>query len=273
VLDAIAQFELSPALNIWVGRMLTPADRIEMNGPFYGLSWNQYNVPLLPSDDLGQAGLLGRDDGVTLWVATGKFQYAVGLFDGVDGGPNQEDNLLFATRLAYNFLTMESNPGYYTSGTYFGTAGDIFTVALSYQQQADAIGTALNPSDFDATIVDVLYENALSGGGAFTVEGEIKQIEAETTATGSGFYLQDGDSYYVTVAYLFPSASTTKYQPYVRFVSTDPDTSGSEYDITELGLNIVFRGHNGKLNVNYLDTDPATGSSFSGLQFGVQVQI
>jgi hypothetical protein len=273
VLDAIAQFELSPAFNIWVGRMLTPADRIEMNGPFYGLSWNQYNVPLLPSDDLGQAGLLGRDDGVTVWGAKGKFQYAVGLFDGVDGGPNQEDNLLFATRLAYNFLTMESNPAYYTSGTYFGTAGDIFTVALSYQQQADAIGTALNPSDFDATIVDVLYENALSGGGAFTVEGEIKQIEAETTATGPGFYLQDGDSYYVTVAYLFPSASTTKYQPYVRFVSTDPDTSGSEYDITELGLNIVFRGHNGKLNVNYLDTDPATGSSFSGLQFGVQVQI
>src|SRR5690606_22989701 len=97
VLDAIAQFELSPAFNIWVGRMLTPADRIEMNGPFCGLSWNQYNVPLLPSDDLGQAGLLGRDDGVTVWGATGKFQYAVGLFDGVDGGPNQQDNLLFAT--------------------------------------------------------------------------------------------------------------------------------------------------------------------------------
>jgi hypothetical protein len=273
ILDAIAKFELSPEFNIWVGRMLTPADRIEMNGPFYGLSWNQYNVPLLPSDDLGQAGLLGRDDGVTVWGATGKFQYSVGLFDGVDGGPNQEDNLLFATRLAYNFLTMESNPGYYTSGTYFGTAGDIFTVALSYQQQSDAIGTALDPSDFDATMLDVLYENALSGGGAFTVESEFKQIEAETTATGTGFYLQDGDSYYVTVAYLFPSSSTTKYQPYVRFVSTDPDTSGSEYDITELGLNIVFRGHNGRLNVNYLDTDPATGSSFSGLQFGVQVQI
>lgn len=273
VLDAIAQFELSPAFNIWVGRMLTPADRIEMNGPFYGLSWNQYNVPLLPSDDLGQAGLLGRDDGVTVWGSKGKFQYAVGLFDGVDGGPNQQDNLLFATRLAYNFLTMESNPGYYTSGTYFGTAGDIFTVALSYQQQSDAIGTALDPSDFDATMIDVLYENALSGGAAFTVEAEYKQIEAETTATGPGFYLQDGDSYYVTVAYLLPSTKTTKYQPYVRFVSTDPDTSGSEYDITELGLNIVFRGHNGRLNVNYMNTDPATGSSFNGLQFGVQVQI
>jgi hypothetical protein len=77
----------------------------------------------------------------------------------------------------------------------------------------------------------------------------------------------------MTVAYLFASDKTTKYQPYVRFVSTDPDTSGNEYEITELGLNIVFRGHNGRINVNYLDTDPAVGSSFSGLQFGVQVQI
>jgi hypothetical protein len=273
VLDAIAQFELSPELNIWVGRMLTPADRIEMNGPFYGLSWNQYNVPLLPSDDLGDAGLLGRDDGVTVWGSTGKFQYAFGLFDGVDGGPNQEDNLLFATRLAYNFLTKESNPAYYTSSTYFGTAGDIFTLALSYQSQSDAIGTAANPSDFDATMIDVLYENALSGGAAFTVEGEWKQIDAETTAPFPTFSLQDGDSYFVTVAYVLPSSSMTKFQPYVRFVSTDPDTSGPEYDSTELGLNIVFRGHNGRLNVNWLTTDPATGPSTDGLQFGVQVQI
>ena len=34
ILDAIAQIELSPAFNLWIGRMLTPADRIEMNGPF-----------------------------------------------------------------------------------------------------------------------------------------------------------------------------------------------------------------------------------------------
>src|SRR5690606_10965044 len=82
VLDAIAQIELSPAFNVWIGRMLTPADRIEMNGPFYGLSWNQYTVPLLPSDQFGQAGLMGRDDGVTVWGKVGRFQYSLGLSDG-----------------------------------------------------------------------------------------------------------------------------------------------------------------------------------------------
>jgi hypothetical protein len=157
-----------------------------------------------------------------------------------------------------------------------------FAVARTLQNGATGEGhhnnTQSHPfsqgtSDFDATMIDVLYENALDGGGAFTVEGEFKQIEAETTAVGSGFYLQDGDSYYVTVAYLLPSAKTTKYQPYLRFVSTSPDTSGSEYEVTELGLNIVFRGHNGQLNVNYNSTDPATGTSTDSLQFGVQVQI
>src|SRR5690606_31563719 len=62
ILDAIAQFEFSPLANVWIGRMLTPADRIEMNGPFYSLTWNQYTQPLYPSDQNGDAGSYGRDD-------------------------------------------------------------------------------------------------------------------------------------------------------------------------------------------------------------------
>ena len=47
-----------------------------------------------------------------------------------------------------------------------------------------------------------------------------------------------------------------------RSKTTGPDTSGSEYDVTELGL-----------DVNYLNTDSAKGSSCDGLQLGAQVQI
>lgn len=280
VLDAIAQFELSPKVNIWIGRMLTPADRIELNGPFYGLNWNQYTVPLLPSDQLGDAGLLGRDDGVTFWGAMGKFQYAAGLFDGVDGGPNQEDNPLFATRVAYNFLTMESNPAYYTSSTYFGTAGDIFTVGLSYQQQSDGTGTAASPGDFSAAIVDVLYENAMSGGAAFTVDAEYKMFDSENStaalANPNCFCLFDGDAYFVTAAYLFPSDTQLKWQPYVRFTSNEPD-SGADSDLTELGLNLIMRGHNAKVNFSYTSGDAnltgAPGPDVDSLSFGVQIQI
>jgi hypothetical protein len=280
VLDAIAQFELSPQLNIWIDRMLTPADRIEMNGPYYGLSWNQYVVPLLPSDQVGQAGLLGRDDGVTVWGATGKFQYAFGLFDGVDGGPNQQDNLLFATRLAYNFLEPEKNPGYYTSSTYFGTAGDILTLALSYQSQSDGVGTALAPADFRATMLDLLYENALPGGAAVTIEAEYKKFDADVSplalADPDCFCLFDGDSYFVTAAYLFAGNGKVKYQPYIRYVSNNPD-NGLDSDLKEIGLNMIINGHDAKLNINYTSGDAnltgLPGPDVDTLFFGVQIQI
>jgi hypothetical protein len=281
VLDAIAQFELSPGFNVWVGRMLTPADRIEMNGPYYGLSWNQFTVPLLPSDQTGQAGLLGRDDGVTVWGWADKFQYAVGLFDGVDGGPNTSDNPLLSVRVAYNFLAKESNPGYYTSSTYFGTAGDIFTLGLTYQSQSDGIGTAALPSDFSAVILDVLYENALSGGAAFTIEGEIKSFDAAVAplaaASSDCFCLFDGDAYFVTAAYLFPGSSTVRWQPYVRFTSNEPDGTTPDSDLTELGLNMIIKGHNARMNLNWTSGDAnltgAPGADVDSLSFGVQIQI
>ena len=280
VLDAIAQFELSPKFNVWIGRMLTPADRIEMNGPYYGLTWNQYTVPLLPSDQTGDAGLLGRDDGVTVWGGVGKFQYAAGLFTGLKGGANQKDSPLFATRLSYSFLAKEDNPAYYTSSTYFGTGGDIATLGFVYQKQSDGTGTAAQPGDFDATILDFLYEKAIDKGAAFTVEAEFKKFNADLTpaakASSTCFCLFDGKSYFVTVAYLLPSAKPLKWQPYIRHTSNDPST-GASSDLNELGVNMIMRGHNARLNVSYTDGDAnlsgAPGPDVSTLSFGVQIQI
>jgi hypothetical protein len=279
VLDAIARIELSKKFNVWVGRMLTPADRIEMNGPYYGLSWNQYTVPLFPSDQDGTAGLYGRDEGVTIWGTVGKFQYAAGLFEGVDGAPNVEDNVLFATRLAYNFLNMEDNPAYYTSSTYYGGLGDILTVALTYQSQADAVGTAAQPSDFSGTAIDVLYENALSGGAALTIEAEVKMFDADMPGlvTFPDFSLFDGDSFFVTAAYLLPGDSKVRWQPYLRYTSNEPDGGLADSDLTELGLNMILKSHNARMNVSFTSGD-ANASGFAGpdvdtISFGIQVQI
>lgn len=281
ILDAIAQIELSPAFNLWIGRMLTPADRIEMNGPFYGLSWNQYTVPLLPSDQLGQAGLLGRDDGVTIWGTAGKFQYSLGMFDGVDGGPNQDDGVLYASRFAFNFLDMEANPAYYTSSTYFGEAGDILTFGLSFQSQSNGTGTAAEPGDFSATILDMLFEKPLDRGAAVTIEAEYKSFDAELTpaamADPSCFCLFDGESYFVTAAYMFPgTGGPVRYQPYVRFTKNEP-TGALDSDLTELGVNFVIRGHNARLNLNYTSGDANLtgyrGADTDALFFGVQIQI
>jgi Phosphate-selective porin O and P len=282
VLDAIAQFEFSPAINVWAGRMLTPADRIEMNGPFYGLSWNQYTVPLFPSDQADNAaGKFGRDDGVTFWGTVGKFQYAVGAFDGYNGESNQEDSLLYAARFAYNFLNMEDNPGYYTSSTYFGGAGDILTVALSAQFQNDGVGTQSDPEDFTGYVVDALFEKVLAGGSVLTVEGEYKVFDLDLSDTASAdpgcFCLFDGDSYFVTGAYLFPQdVGFGKFQPYLRYTENSPDND-SDSDLTEIGVNYVIKSHNARLNFNFTTGDANStglpGPDVEAFSIGAQVQL
>jgi len=283
VLDAIAQYEPSPYFNVWAGRMLTPADRIEMNGPFYNLSWGQYTVPLYPSDNdiangaNGVAGTYGRDEGVTVWGAADKFQYAVGIFDGYSGAANQADDPLFATRLAYNFLSKEANPGYYTSSTYFGQGGDILTLGLSAQHQGDGYGTATQSGSFTGYAVDGLFEMPLAGGSAITVEGEYKKFSVGGDAATPVFSMFDGKAYFATAAYLVgDSAGPGKFQPYVRYTKNEP-TTGAASDLTELGVNYVISGQNMKLNLNYTTGDAsasgAAGTDHNTVLLGMQFQI
>lgn len=285
VLDAMVRFELSDYFNVWVGRHLTPADRIEMNGPFYSLTWNQYTQPLYPSDQGGDAGTYGRDDGITLWGKAGKFQYAFGVFDGLQGLSNTSDSLLYATRLAYNFLNMESNPGYYTSSTYYGGLGNILTLGLSFQSQSDGSGNAQESGDFSGFTVDLLSETLLGVDGAsgvLTIEAEYKELDADFTlasgpSAGDCFCLFDGDSYFISMGYLLPTATGPgKFQPYIRFVENNP-SDASNSDLTEVGLNYVIDGHNARLNLNYASGDANIsgypGADVDSISFGVQVQI
>ena len=39
VLDAVAQFEMSPKFNVWMGRFLPPSDRANLYGPYYAQHW------------------------------------------------------------------------------------------------------------------------------------------------------------------------------------------------------------------------------------------
>lgn len=290
VLDAIAQFEFSEYFNVWAGLMLTPADRIEMNGPFYGLTWNQYTQPLYASDQdapgdgiPGVAGSVGRDTGVTVWGAAGKFQYAIGAFDGVEGGPNTSDSPLIAGRFAYNFLNKEDNPAYYTSSTYHGGLGNIFTLGLSFQTQSDGVGSELEPGDFSGFTLDLLSETVLPNSDVLTIEGEYKSFDSDFTGTpsanpigGCQFCLFDGDSTFLSAAYLFKSGGYGDFQPYVRFVNNNP-SEGESSDLTEIGLNYVIKGHNARLNINYGSGD-ANISGYQGadtdvLSIGFQLQI
>jgi len=78
------------------------------------------------------------------------------------------------------------------------------------------------------------------------------------------------------VAYLIPSERPLKWQPYIRHTSNEPST-GASSDLNELGVNMIMRGHNARLNLNYTDGDAnltgAPGPDVSTISFGVQIQI
>ena len=291
VLDVIGKIEVNPYVNLWVGRMLVPAERREMNGPFYSSVYNIYanGTPFEPADqnvtiksDGTSAGSFGRDDGATIWGAAlaGRLQYAFGFFRGLRGGANNDDNILYAQRVAYNFWEVEKNPGYYTSGTYYGTGGDILTLGVANIYQQQGVGTLANPANFRGTSVDVLLEKVLPNNGVVTVNGEYKNygVDGNTLpipfapgAAGSGtFGLFQGNAFDVSAMYLFPSkVGYGKLQPYGRYVNNMP-VHGADQDVFEGGMNYIIDGHNARVSLSY---QRYLATELNGMTVGFQWQI
>ena len=288
VLDAIAKFEFNDMFNVWVGRQLVPSDRAELDGPFYQNTFEFNKTPFFPNDQGSwTAGKYGRDDGINLWgalTADKKLTYVVGVFNGTTGGPDQDDNLLYAGRVSYNFLNVEKNPGYYTSSTYYGNAGDILTVAFAAQYEQDGAGTQGQPADFTGYSVDLLGETTLGNGAVATVEAQYKRFELDGNDSGTGTLgMFEGDAYTGTALYLMPGkVGIGQLQPYVRYTNNDgvqtPDSS--EY---EAGLNYIIDGHNARVSLMYQYGDIATkgrtytstnsGDDVHAIKLGFQLQI
>ncbi len=301
ILDAIGKIEYSPMINLWIGRMLVPAERREMNGPFYSAIYNIYSsgTPFEPADynltiksDGTSAGSFGRDDGATFWGGAfdGRLQYAVGFFRGLRGGANVNDNIMYAQRFAYNFWEVEKNPGYYTSGTYYGKGGDILTVGVSNQYQEKGAGTFLDPGNFRGTAVDLLMEKVLPNSGVITVNGEYKNYgiskgySQASRDAGGGFSMFEGNAYDISGMYLFPQkVGIGQFQPYLRYVNILP-TGSTNRNSYEGGVNYIIDGHNAKVSLSWTYGDMLTkgvldfssnvsGDSVNAIKLGFQWQI
>jgi len=281
LIDAIGKFEFTELVNFWVGRTLVPTERGELNGPFYHAVFDGFRTPFNQADFSGNfgnqngAGLYGRDNGVVFFgkVHPGgtHLLYVASVFNGLRSnaafGPNQRDSLKYAGRLQWNLLNDEDNPGYYTSGTYYGTAGDILAIAVSGEYQNAGSGSLANPAPFRAFVTDILFEKVLPGNmGVFTANGEFKRYwgqDLAAFAAGPGcFCMFTGSSWTGYALYLFPNEiGIGKFQPYGRYTGINSQFSGA-FNEFELGLNYVISGHNARASA-YWRTGDSPGP-FSG---------
>ena len=284
VLDAYGRFEFKDEFNVWAGRLLPPSDRSNLDGPYYLSSWN---YPGLVSQY--PAKFAGRDDGAVVWgkVFEKKLTYSVGVFDGhnrIKGASNQGDSMLIAGRVAFNFLDVEDNPGYYESSTYYGSA-DIATLGFAFMSQKNGVGTAAKPGDYFGWNVDGLFEKKIPGGGAFTLEGayyhydtggvfDVAPSFANASSTANVGGLTQGHAYLASAGFLIPAeVGWGKFQPVIRYQEFDATLTNTTYKQYDASLNYIIKGHNARISVDYAHTTTSRQPTDSKITAGLQLQF
>jgi hypothetical protein len=283
VLDGYAQFEFMPEFNVWVGRMLPPSDRANLDGPYYLNSWLYPGVV-----SQYPAKFAGRDDGATVWgkVFDKKLVYSAGVFEGHNryaGASNQGDDPLLAGRVAYNFLDAEPDPAYYESSTYYGSV-DILTLAFALQYEENGVGSALHRGDYTGWNMDLLFEKKLSFG-VITLEGAyynydtggVKDVVpgfngAGGTANVGG--INQGDGYLIGADYLIPGkVGWGQFQPFFRYQNFDNSLTHIGADQYDLGFNYVISGHNARVSIDYSKNEGGGTADFDRIIAGIQLQF
>jgi hypothetical protein len=261
VLDAAAQFELSPQVNFWVGRMLPPSDRANLYGPYYAHHWATFTDGVQDGYPFISAG---RDNGALYWGQFGIVKLQAGAYDGASATGKRK--LIGAGRVQIDFWDPE--PGYYLNGTFYGEK-NILAVAAAGQVQD---GNKAYNGDF-------LLERKLAGSGVVTIEAELAKYDRL-----GGYNARYGTDQggYVLASYLFPPVSgmTGRLEILGKFAKAvfrdgltalDPD-----YDqkTTEVDFNYVIRDFNARVMLFYLQKNfSAVQPNDKQIGVGFQVQM
>jgi hypothetical protein len=267
-MDLIAQFNFHDYFNLWAGRLLVPVNRSNLSGPWFMSPWYYPGVVNIG----GGAGFFpktkenGRDVGATAWgqFGDGLFKYYAGVFD-LD---KPQASPLYAGRL--NLSLLDTEPGFYSSSTYYGSKKQIVALGVGGEYQAndgadDGPGVEADYKQFNA---DLLAEFDLNGSGVLTGEG--------------AYHKWDGDSgdvpadsmFFVLGSYLFPEKlGWGKPQLIARVQQIqDPDIT-----VVDAEVSYVVADYNMKVNAGYQYTKAngeGGGEDFKGnlLHLGVQIQ-
>ncbi len=252
VRDAWIHYKFNDALTAQLGRMYVPFTRN------YGTT---STFAMLPLDlTFAQGGVrggifyaskVGRDDGILLWgnPFDGKIQYRLGIFEGVEGGRNENDSLRYAGRVSFNLLEPETS--WFNKGTYLGTK-NVLALGFGLDYQDDL---QLGGNDDERSLgwtADLFYDHPV-GDGAVTLEAAYIRIMNATqrlafSRLNAG---EDAHLYYVQGGYLLPGAyGPGRIQPYFRWEHVAPD-SAADTMIPSVGINYFLKGHDAKLTLDW----------------------
>ncbi len=276
ILDAIAQVKFVDEFQVWVGQHIPAQDRNNMNGPFFGNTWNFAIAAGGYPFDMG-----ARDRGFTFWglVAGGRFKYHLSV---VDIQPAQSiEHARLAGRINFHFWEPENF--YYSSGTYFGTQ-DILTIGAAFQTQKGDDGVP--DDDLLGFSIDGMIEKNLGGAGTWTAEAGYFNFDN----TGAGYVGNQGtadarygvwgpypgEGFLGVVSWLTPEKiGVGKLQPNVRVQYGD--YAGVTSTVFDAGLAYVVDGFNHKYHLNYRHTEsgPNGGASVGSdaIQVGFQYMM
>ncbi|MCP2006582.1 porin [Duganella violaceipulchra] len=279
ILDAAGQFAISPELNIWAGRLLSPSDRANMAGPYYSLGGG-YWAGVASRYGYNGGIFRGRDDGVVVWgdVAEGKLGYSFGVFEGHTfgigsmtqsqakaAGVKADDSLMYAGRLQYDFWDAE--PGYYGTGNYHGGA-DILSIGVAGRYQKDGILTVAKSGKYSSYNVDFLMEKRVKGSGAFALEAAWYDYNTDDIIKS-----EQGKAYSAGASWIFEEkAGWGKFQPFVRWqkFAADTDIDTKQYDA---GVNYIIDGYNAQVSAVYSKTRMTKAADTDKFSVTLQLQF
>jgi hypothetical protein len=246
VLDLIGRFEFHDAFNLWVGRMLVPADRSGLSTEWSIAPWlfpGQFVAGQPPVGAL--QGPHGRSDGVTLWgqFGGGTFKYFAGAFNLAD--PKQSP--LYSARLSLSLLNPE--PGYRNASTYYGSK-DVLALGAGFQYQHNgwAENYAATPpgpwADFTELNFDLFFEKNLGAGGVMDLEGAFYKIW--------GQYTPESVNYFVLASYLLPiEVGPGKFQPLFRLQQAHDRATDDTDALADAQLGYIIDGLRARVALDY----------------------
>lgn len=182
VLDAVAEWRIKKAFNLWAGLIYLPTSREALKSSTSEFMLDASAYAYTASGALGGSG--GRDTGFLArgYFLNDKLEYRAGVFQGLREA-GSENELRKIARVQYNFFDTEvyALPSY--AGSYFGTK-KILAVGAAIDDQLTYTGYTADvfadiPTGFGAAQGLVLYHNfdggvkvpALADSNVMQVEG------------------------------------------------------------------------------------------------------